>query len=227
MPVILTVPHDGGDGVPGVPIRSRGVSVRDLGTRDLAERTADLIEARSGQRPYLVIAKFSRRYIDANRAEAEALDSPDAVPAYRAYHEHVASFVAELRQRFPNGALLIDVHGQSAEPETIFRGTRDGLSIGALLARHGSAAIDADDGLAGALRRSGYAVLPPQQEAGDKEDARFNGGHTVFTYGSHTGAGIDAIQLEFGKNLRQRSRLAEDFADAILRFQQKYLGAAK
>src|SRR4249920_501735 len=73
MPVILTVPHDGDEALGWVSPRAKGaVVVRDVGTQDLAERTADLIEKKTGTRPYLVIAKFSRKYLDANRAEEEA-----------------------------------------------------------------------------------------------------------------------------------------------------------
>ena len=68
MPVILTVPHDGADFIFGVSNRAKGVTVRDERTRELAERTADIIEKKTGKRPFLVVAKFSRKQIDANRA---------------------------------------------------------------------------------------------------------------------------------------------------------------
>lgn len=227
MPVILTVPHDGTETLGGMSPRSKGVTVRDIGTQDLAERTADLIEKQTGTRPYLVVAKFSRRYLDANRAEKDAMESADALPAYRAYHNHIARFVAEVLQRFPNGALLIDVHGQSSDPNTIFRGTRNGLTVSSLIRKYGNAAIQGQDSIIGVLQKRGYQVFPTTQAESLTEDKRFAGGYTVLTYGSNATDGIDAIQIEFGRRSRENPRLAEDFTDAILVFARKFLAAAK
>ena len=225
MAVILAVPHDGAEPVPGVPPRSGGTTVRDLHSGLLATRTADLIEGRTGRRPYLLIARFSRKYIDANRAADEAVDSPEALPAYRAYHAQLASFVAQVRQQYPGGAILIDVHGQGAEAGTVFRGTRDGLTAKALVARHGEDAILGPGSLIGMLRAMGHTVHPAAP--GMREDKRFGGGYTVATYGSHHSNGIDAVQLEFGKRMRDDPRAAEDFANAILGFEQAYLPVPK
>ena len=123
LPLLLTVPHDGGDTIGWVPARSKGAVVRDVGTRELAERVAALLEQRLGKRPYVVIATFSRKYLDANRSDNEAMESEDVLPAYRAYHGRIAAYVAELKARCPAGALLLDVHGQSQDPDTTFRGT--------------------------------------------------------------------------------------------------------
>lgn len=118
LPLILTVPHDGGEFLGLIPVRTKGAVVRDAGTRDLAERVASLLEERLGKRPYVVIAKFSRKYLDANSAEQDAMESQDALPAYRAYHDQVSTFVAEIKSKFPAGALLVDIHGQSDDPNT-------------------------------------------------------------------------------------------------------------
>lgn len=223
MPLILTVPHDGGDSIGWVGVRTQGTNVRDVGTRDLAEEVADLIQKKSGRRPYLVIAKISRKFIDVNRAEPEAIESPDAAPAYRAYHARVAAYVAEVSEKFPKGALLVDVHGQSEEPDTVFRGTGSGKTVRSLTKKYGNAAIQGEGSIVGLLQEKGYRVFPGVQEASLKEHPHFNGGYTVSRYGSNTATGIDAIQLEFGKNLRNTSRLPEDLADVLLRFMGKYV----
>ena len=59
------------------------------------------------ERPCVVIARFSRRFVDANRSAAQALENDSALPAYRAYHAAVASCVAAARARHPHGALLV------------------------------------------------------------------------------------------------------------------------
>jgi N-formylglutamate amidohydrolase len=223
MPILLTVPHDGDEMLGWIGVRKKGTVVRDVATRDLAERTANLLEKKTGLRPYFVIAKFSRRYLDANRQEAEAQESPEAIPAYRYYHAQIAKFVAEISAKYSDGAILIDIHGQSDDPETIFRGSRSGVTARVLLNKFGKEALQGNTSITGALQGKGYKVFPPIESPDLREDKRFNGGHTVFTYGSNNPNGIDAIQLEFGKRARDRSNLAEDFAGSILIFSKKYI----
>ena len=218
LPLLLTVPHDGGDFLSFSPHRTRGATVRDAGTRALAERVADLLQQQTGRRPYLVIAKFSRKQLDANRPEAEALESADLLPAYRTYHDQVAAFVAELRRKHPQGALLVDVHGQSDDPGTTFRGTRAGLTASRLVQRFGPSSLQGRHSLLGLLAAQGYQVDPVPDAPSLREDPRFSGGHTVFTYGSHRPEGIDAIQLEFGRQHRADPRLAEHLAAALVGF---------
>lgn len=224
MPVILAAPHDGTEAVPGVPPRDDGTTVRDVNSSVLARRAADFIEKKTGRRPYLVVARFSRKYIDANRAEHEAVESPGALPAYRAYHAHLAAFVDEVKAKFPGGAILIDVHGQGTTVDAVYRGTRGGLSVKALIARHGADAVAGDNSLLGLLEASGHRVFPARPAL---RETRFDGGNTVAAYGSHRPGGIDTIQLEFGKSLRDSTQAAEDFGNAILGFERAWLGPAR
>jgi N-formylglutamate amidohydrolase len=227
LPLLLTVPHDGADFLGLFPHRTKGATVRDAGTRELAERVANLLQQKLGRRPYLVIAKFSRKHPDANRTEADAMESGEMMPAYRAYHDQVAAYVAQIRSKFPSGSLLIDVHGQSDEPNITFRGTRAGLTVKTLLSRFGPSAVQGPDSLIGQLAAKGYGIHPALNADSLREDSRFSGGYTVFTYGSHRPDGIDAIQLEFGKQHRANSRLPEDFAEAIISFMRAFDLAAK
>ena len=222
MPLILTVPHDGGEFLGLTQNRSDGESIRDLHTRKLAENVVKLIEKKTGKRPYIVVAKFSRTFLDANRAENKAMDSPRALPAYLAYHGRIASFVAEVKNLYPDRGLLIDIHGQGAVPDMIFRGTRSGKTTKFLIDRHGRAALQGERSIIGLLAAKGYHVYPDPGTKSLKEDRRFRGGYTVRTYGSNNKNGIDAIQLEFGKTPRANPRLAEDLADAILDFMREY-----
>jgi len=218
LPLILTAPHDGTETVGLVASRTSGATVRDLGTGELAQRSADHIERKIGKRPYLVIARFSRKYVDANRPPEEAVDSEAAMPAYRAYHDRVQGYIAEIRKRFPEGALLIDVHGQGQEANVIFRGTRNGLTAKSLMARSGPEALLGPKSLVGELAARGYRVNPAPDGSTLEEDRRFNGGFTVFRYGSQRPDGVDAIQLEFGSAYRAQSKLAEDLADSFVAF---------
>lgn len=213
LPLILSVPHDGTEPVPDVPERRQGERVRDLHTRPLAEAAAARLAQRLGQRPVLVAARFGRRWIDANRAEAEALESPAALPAYRAYHGALAAHVARLAAAGP--ALLIDVHGQAAVPGAVLRGTRNGQTVRALRQRAGDEALHGPDSLAVRLQAHGLPVQPTPGDASAGEDPRYLGGHIVAQYGSHRAGGIDAIQLEFGRALRERADTGTVLGDAL------------
>ena len=97
-------------------------------------------------------------------------------------------------------------------------GTRAGLTASRLLGRFGPSALQGANSITGLLAARGYTVNPAPDAPDLKEDPRYAGGYTVFAYGSHRPEGIDAIQLEFGRQHRASSRLAEDLAAALSGF---------
>lgn len=228
LPIILTAPHGGRVALPGVPQR-RGDGVaqftaeRDNNTAELAEAVAGRIEAALGAKPFLVIAHFERKYLDANRPESAAFESAAVKPYYDAYHRAIEAAAAKIRSRWGRG-LLLDIHGQGAEPDGIFRGTDNGKSVSALLQRHGKAALTGPQSILSLLASKGYKVFP--DSARDDRERRYTGGYTTRTYGSYRGSKIDAIQLELGSHLRARrnlERTANDLAEAIVNFARAFL----
>jgi N-formylglutamate amidohydrolase len=231
LPIILAAPHGGRQAIAGLEAR-RGVGVpqftteRDSNTAELAELVAGKIGERMAAKPFLVIARFERKYIDANRADAAAYEAAGAKPHYDAYHQAIEAACDRIRQKW-NGGLLLDIHGQGAEPDTIFRGTDNGKSVTALEQRFGRSAVTGPKSILGQLALKGYRI-DPSGAANDRE-RRYVGGYTTRTYGSHRGSRIDAIQLEFGTNLRARNRVertANDLAEAIVNFARDYLAGA-
>lgn len=196
----------------------------DANTIELAEGLAQRLHAALGAEPYLVAARFSRKYIDANRAEADAIESPDLKPVYWAYHNRISAYLMEIRQNFPGGALLLDIHGQGDDPGVVHRGTRNGATVAKLLQKHGPAALVGPNSIFGFLQLKGFKVFPPNSPLNDPpEDRRFNGGHTVFTYGGKNPDSVDAIQIEVGKYLRTDSAFIDSLAGAIVVFYKNYL----
>lgn len=127
LPIIISAPHGGNQPIPDVPERkgeglARGagkfVTSQDTGTEQLATAIADAIEARLGKRPYLVAAKFHRKYADANRPVELAVEDPKAKVVYEHYHAALAKYCAEVRKTYGRG-LLLDVHGQVSEASTL------------------------------------------------------------------------------------------------------------
>jgi N-formylglutamate amidohydrolase len=236
LPIVLTAPHGGREAIPGVaprvtqgePTGGRGyVTVTDTNTDRLAEGIAAEIKALTGKQPYLVLAKFQRKYIDPNRPPEIGVDNPMARPYYDYYHQSVRRFVDEVRSKYPAG-LLIDVHGQGKDPTVVMRGTQNGRAVQRLLERAGAPAVTGPNGIFGQLAANRFAVFPTNDvpPGGTSENAGYDGGYTVGTYGSHTADGIDAVQMEFGTKYRRTGAVdtsARDAAKAIVAFYDTYL----
>ena len=228
LPLVLVAPHGGREAIPAIGIRQgNGVpqfkTGRDHNTAELAEAIALKLGQMSGAKPFLVIARFHRKYIDANRTSIEAYEALEAQPYYGAFHSAVDEACKQIRQVWGRG-LLLDIHGQAAEANVIFRGPMHGKSVTDLVQRFGRQAMTGRHSILGQLALSGYKILP-EPSVNDRE-SRYSGGHTVQTYGSHRATRIDAIQLEFGTRLRARDnvdRTAGDVAAAIRVFAQEYL----
>ena len=235
LPVILSAPHGGTKAVSGVaPRRGDGLPVggsgffagRDTGTEELAGVIAAAIEKRTGKPPYLVAARFHRKYIDANRPPDIAYDDPRAKPVYDAYRDTLAGYCREVRKTYGRG-LLLDVHGQGAMRDAVIRGTKDGKTVALLRQRFGEKAHTGPDSFFGLLARNGCKVFPAN--LADKEYASLNGGNIVQTYGSGD-FGIDAIQLELGGDYRTPARqvaTATAVAAAVERYMALYLTDAE
>lgn len=231
LPVILTAPHGGMRNVPGCKERtavgSRFAIAPDYNTGQLARRIAEELKLLTGKSPYLVIAQFHRRHIDANRSPGEAFANPDCTTTYQDYHAAVRRYIDDIRMKYPR-AMLIDIHGQTVFRDAILRGTRYGNTVKTLLARAGAPAITGPDSLFGRFAALGYPIIPANDAAPtDRTEAgNYSGGYTVDRYGSHRRDGIDAMQIEFGRDLREAEMLektARDSAQAIAAFYERFL----
>lgn len=232
LPIILSAPHGGRQPIPNVCGR-QGTGVaqfktgRDNRTDELAEKIAAELERRLGGRPFAVIAHFERKYVDANRPAKGAYESSAAKPYYEAYHYALGEACRRVRAVWGRG-LLLDIHGQGGQVETIYRGTYNGKTVSLLTERFGRQALAGARSIFGYLERKGYRVSPAANST--DEEGRYVGGFIVQTYGSHRGTGIDAIQMEFGTSLRSGAhleRMAADAADAITVFAKEYLLPSK
>ena len=231
LPIIISAPHGGRKEVPGVAER-KGVgitqfaTVRDENTDLLAEILATELEKKLGGKPWIVIARFDRKYIDANRPPDQSYESETAKSFYDAYHDPLIAACKAVKEKHGRG-LLLDLHGQGVHQDAICRGTRNGKTLSLLVDRYGWPAVTGKHSVMGYLENAGYRVLPKCDAPREtKEEPGFTGGHTVGTYGSHTGYGIDAIQLEFGVNFRFKdmySKTGKVLAEAVADFHDMYL----
>jgi N-formylglutamate amidohydrolase len=232
LPIILSAPHGGTKEISGVPPRKgeglakdgKGfVASRDAGTEELTYALAEAIEKRTGKKPYFVVAKFHRKYLDANRPAEVGLEHAKARPVYEAYHQTLAHYCREVKKTYGRG-LLLDVHGHGSEKDTIFRGTQIGKAVTLLRQRFGESAHTGPKSFFALLAAHGCTVFPGEGTA--KERAGYTGGHIVRTYGSHEAHGIDAMQLEFGGSYRTKAKVketAEKVARAVEAYAKLYL----
>ncbi len=237
LPVIVSAPHGGRKPIADVPVRlGKGIAsfqtVLDANTDLLTEAFSSELETQLDGKPWLVVARFERKCLDVNRPREGAYESDKAKPVYDIYHATLEAACKAVKDKFGHG-ILLDIHGQGEHTDALCRGTRNGKTVTLLKERFGWAAINGKWSILGQMERSGYKVLPSGSDD-DKtpEEPRFIGGHIVGTYGSHTGYGIDAIQLEFGTELRSRekaryAKTAKDLADAVTVFHNEYLKDAK
>lgn len=236
LPILITAPHGGRLRIPGVESRTganmpakRGAKNNfsiafDRNTDQLAFALADEIEQRTGKRPYLIVAHFTRRHIDANRTAEEAYENPRAGLLYDQYHGAIQAFRNQILKDFGRG-LMIDLHGHGGDPLAIIRGTADGQTVRNLITFHGKDALTGPDGLLGPLEAAGHKVVPPHGSE-DRENPSLNGGFTVREYGSFRGGSFDAVQFELGMSFRRPETIpgfASDLADATVGFANRYL----
>ena len=228
LPIILSAPHGGRLAIPGVPVR-RGAGVaqfatgRDYNTDELTERVAVELEKMLHAKPFLVVARFERKYLDANRPRENAYESAEAKTYYDGYHSALRGAHDQVSREWGRG-LLLDIHGQGADAESIYRGTGNGKTVASLTQRFGIDAITGPKSIFGQLERMGYATSPSIKEP--YQEKRYVGGYIVQTYGGHRASGVDAIQLEIGTKFRARANLqrtAADLTEAIAVFAEAYL----
>jgi N-formylglutamate amidohydrolase len=232
LPVVLACPHDGGKAPPLVPVRNgRGLparchftKTRDLQTRAITIGVAQRLLELCGESPYVVIADFERKHIDANRSPDCAYEVAAAKPFYDEYHQTLRGFVDEVRGESGGLGLLFDIHGTAgiaSDPADIYLGTAAGASIARLL-KIDAHALSRRRSLGGLLEAAGYTVALNVPALG--------GGYTIVTYGTSHADGIDAIQIEIAaplrKNARKRAALIEHLAHAICNLVDRYANGA-
>ena len=234
LPVLISCPHGGSEQPDGVSERDGGATPTgcnfekksDLNTRDVALGIAQRLVDLFGEAPYVVIADYHRKYIDANRSPDCAYESAAAQPFYDAYHATLRGFVDEIRAENVGAGLLFDIHGTAGipgDPATIFLGTDNGRSVARLLAADPQALFRRRS-LRGFLEAAGHIVGP--HAPGEPEPATLDGGFTIRTYGSAHADGIDAMQLEITNPLRTdpalRAALVEELGFAFGRLAALY-----
>lgn len=216
LPLVFSVPHGGQLALPDTPERAKGTKVQDDHVNELAAAIQRHLLALTGKQAYLVGSNISRKYVDFNRKREDAYEAPAAGPIYDQYYAALRRAVDAVRAQ--PGALLIDIHGQSADKGAIFRGTGSGLT-----ARNGPFYAE-PDGLITGLNGAGLNLVPATAE---EKETRFSGGTIVRVFGYQNPGGIDSVQLEFGANWRATPERIEQTAQSVAEALVRHLAQFK
>ncbi|KDO31859.1 hypothetical protein SPRG_03779 [Saprolegnia parasitica CBS 223.65] len=237
IPILLSIPHGGGTSAatasgrwqlshltqrtPSKTSAKRFTVFADTRTVHVGADASKALDRRTnGAQPYMVIAKFHRKFVDVNRAHNEDAyvdDTPWTQHMYATYHSTLLHALQEIWLRFPMfDPLLLDVHGQRAatcprlgisnleSKQLLYIGTQNGLTIRSMdvMQRYFLGHLH------GALQEQAWLGIYPlaarDKDGGyawDLERKEFLGGYIVRTYG-HSATGANAIQLEFGASMR-------------------------
>ena len=240
LPIVLTCPHDGEKTPAVVSERTKDKTpktcpfktVRDRRTADITRRVAEDVLSRTGLSPYVVIAQFGRKFIDANRPVECAYTHPSGKPYYQAYHSQIAAYVQEVVDQNAGRGFLFDIHGTktiASDPADIYLGTDDGATV--TMAGFKRQDLFAQHGLRGLLAAAAYLggtdapitfrVSPAAKNV--KETTEVTGGFTVREYSKV----LNCVQIELANTMRDTDaavdRTVDALAWALVNFVRRYV----
>ncbi|MCX6714458.1 MAG: N-formylglutamate amidohydrolase [Candidatus Uhrbacteria bacterium] len=210
--VLITVPHDGLYGFelePFLSPRKNGATLHDRGVWPIVRDMLGVCGAN------VIRGLMSRHYLDYNRNETDAFESPQFQSSYQAYHGRIFHELRQMQNRFGSEELLfLDLHGFGTQPS---RAPRDGFDLvfgtgNRSTIPHG----EPDQELARFLETRGYTVFLPTEQVQRQPFDPLNGGFTVRAYARELG--VNAIQIEIAPRFRHRNsamlgtRLSNDLA---------------
>ena len=243
MPIILTAPHGGSESPPNVEERSEknGCDLKikkDSKTDSITEGVAQTILQLTGLSPYVVLARFHRKFIDANRELKCAFTDSNAKVFYEEYHNRIAKYVSQVLEENDNRGFLFDLHGvntkdfeRNNKPKAdIYLGTNNSGTLQPSFKRED---LFKTHGLHGLLKASEhqtssggsntvfkYTIYPADKS---KTEEILAGGFTVINSAK---LGINCIQIELANRIRsndeKRSFIIEDLAFAMINFVRRH-----
>ena len=228
LPIVITAPHGGKMAPPNVAERvlrpqSGDSKLSDLYSQELALDIDKHITECTGRFPFVVMANFHRKYIDANRSIDENpfnMESESVGKAiFNRYHSLVQMCVEEAQTVAQPGqkVLLLDIHGckHNEDVMSLILGTRSGASYDRV--RQRTEQIGFEWHLRNLFLTPGvFKVLP---DIGHPDVPRYSGGYTIAS--SSNISVLDAMQIEFNQSIRHspmsRIRCATLLAEAYVR----------
>lgn len=229
IPLILEVPHDGRDAYPGVPERSNPGNEagfnkgRDQNTSVVARNIQTAFLEKTGKKPYVVIMKLSRKWIDVNRQEVRAVEDEKVAQVYRHFYAKLKEAKAEIIARFGKG-LILDIHCGSGWTYDVYFGTRGMKAIKPLIGRAGKEAFGGEFSIQKSLSDKGYEI--PGYKSIPKEQGPTGNVIQALTWTDPANK-LDGIEIEINskRHLNKADAIRKfsgDLAEAVMLFFTKY-----
>lgn len=249
LPILLTCPHDGGETPANVRERTKELTPdtctgankfnngSDSGLAEITRRVAQRMYEVWGESPYVVIAEFHRKFIDANRPSGTANKNcafvdKDARKFYDEYHKRIRIYTDHILANNTTG-FLYDMHGTgviAGDPADIYIGTRNGST---LLPGFNRNDLFKRRGLVGLLQAARYNIgifgdvfqfIISPAAASVTETGQVNGGFTIKNYSDR----LNCIQFEIASPMRndggKKDILVEDLAYTLVNFTKQHTG---
>jgi hypothetical protein len=246
LPIIISAPHGGALQPAEIADRTRGTTVQDMNTTDLARRIAAALEELTGKRPHLVLMHLHRRKLDANREIEEAAQgNAFAERAWHEYHSWIETAKQRVEREYPRG-FYADIHGHGHAEQRLELGyllsaaelARSDAELAApvyaakssvaALAEHSphafTSVLRGEHSFGALLEQRGYAAVPSPSAPHPEGAPYFSGGYSTARHGSRDGGIIDALQLEANlQGVRDTAASREVFALAFAESLLDYL----
>lgn len=229
MPLILEVPHDGTEGYPGVPERTNPKNFpafrkgRDENTAELARKMQAFFQEKTGKKPYVVILKLARKWIDVNREEERAVEDARIAEVYRQYYAKLAEAKNEILQKFGKG-LMLNLHSSDTWQHDVYFGTGGMRAVKTLIKRSGISAYGGEFSIQQALANKGYEI-PGYKDIPSEQGPTGNVNRALTWIDKESK--LDAIEIEINgkkhlKTPEDMTKFSDDFSEAVMKFIQKY-----
>lgn len=247
LPLILAAPHGGTLRPADVPNRSFGRVAQDSNTAEITLALAAQLEAKTGQRPHVILCRLHRTKVDCNREIKEAAQGdPAAETAWHEFHDACIQACETVTKDHGCG-LFLDIHGHRHEEPRVELGylltaaqltTSNSLldadpaalsstSIKELITRSGrslSALVRGPNSLGSLLEARSFLCVPSPSKAAPTPGADyFSGAYDVQAHGSRDAGSVSAIQVECPwKGVRDteanRKVFVEALADSLVQY---------
>ena len=229
MPLILEVPHDGTESYPGVAERTnpKGFPAfrkgRDTNTAELARRMQAFFQEKTGKKPYVVIMKLARKYIDVNREEERGVENEKVAQVYRHYYVKLHEAKNDAIQRFGKG-LMLNIHNSTTWQHDVYFGSGGMKAVKPLIQRAGFNAYGGEFSIQQALADKGYEI--PGYKNIPQEQGPTGNVNRALTWVDKDSK-LDAIEIEINSKKHMETpenleKFAQDFSEAVLKFVQRY-----
>jgi N-formylglutamate amidohydrolase len=246
IPLVISIPHGGALTLPNAATRAceNAVTVTDSKTIELGRAIENAFLQKYKVRPFIIISHLSRKYLDQNRAIAEATCGNEAtVKTWNNFHNYIDTALAMATNKYGK-AIYIDLHGHGHQNQRLELGynlsadilreleeTKDfekdivKTSLANYFTLKGvnnyEEIFSGSKSFGTIIANKGFAAVPSSQDLAPKVGEKyFNGGYNTRKYTSTDYPKVFGWQIESNfKGIRDdigRPKFAAAFADVMV-----------